>query len=101
MGLVKPDREAFEFAIEGLDCSADSILFLDDNVINVEAARAAGLRAEVTRGPGEARTVLAAYGPGTRGGHVRSPARFGSPGSPEGMPLARPGLGIQYGPSRI
>jgi len=62
MGLVKPDREAFEHAIAGLDCDATSILFLDDNEINVNAARAAGLRAERTRGPAEARRALAAHG---------------------------------------
>jgi len=62
IGLVKPDREAFDHAVAGLDCRAESVLFLDDNIINVEAARTAGLRAELTRGPVEARKALAAYG---------------------------------------
>lgn len=62
MGLVKPDREAFDHAIDALACKAEAILFLDDNEINVQAARAAGLRAERTRGPAEARQILDAYG---------------------------------------
>ncbi len=62
MGLVKPDRDAFDHAVSGLDCRAETILFLDDNTINVDAARAAGLNAEKARGPREARHVIAAYG---------------------------------------
>lgn len=62
MGLVKPDRAAFEHAVDELGCAAEAILFLDDNAINVEAARAAGLRAERTRGPREARAALTLHG---------------------------------------
>ena len=58
MGLVKPDREAFDHVIKALGCPAEKILFLDDNQINVDGARAAGLRAERTRGTTEARAVL-------------------------------------------
>jgi HAD superfamily hydrolase (TIGR01509 family) len=62
MGLVKPDRAAFEYVIEVLGCPAERILFLDDNQINVEGARAAGLRAERTQGIDEARSILASIG---------------------------------------
>ena len=62
MGFVKPDRAAFDHAVSGLDCRAEAILFLDDNEINVAAARAAGLNAEKTRGPNGAREALATYG---------------------------------------
>ena len=62
MGLVKPDRAAFEYVIEVLGCPAERILFLDDNQINVEGARAAGLRAERTQGIDEARSILASFG---------------------------------------
>jgi HAD superfamily hydrolase (TIGR01509 family) len=62
IGLVKPDSDAFDHAIDVLGCPAERILFLDDNAINVEAARAVGLRAERTRGPNEARSTLARYG---------------------------------------
>lgn len=64
MGLVKPDREAFLHVVERLDRPADRILFLDDNAINVEGARAAGLRAERAVGVEGARAVLAAHGLG-------------------------------------
>jgi HAD superfamily hydrolase (TIGR01509 family) len=62
MGLVKPDRAAFEYVIEELGCPPERILFLDDNQINVEGARAAGLRAERTQGIDEARSILASIG---------------------------------------
>lgn len=62
MGLVKPDRAAFEYVIEVLGCPAERILFLDDNQINVEGARTAGLRAERTQGIDEARSILASIG---------------------------------------
>jgi putative hydrolase of the HAD superfamily len=62
MGLVKPDREAFEHVLGVLDCPGERVLFLDDNQINVDGARAAGLLAERTRGPDEARAILEARG---------------------------------------
>jgi len=43
IGTLKPDKEAFQFAIDSLGCSADRILFLDDNQINVDAANAVGM----------------------------------------------------------
>jgi putative hydrolase of the HAD superfamily len=43
IGALKPDREAFQFAIDSLGCSAERILFLDDNQINVDAARSIGI----------------------------------------------------------
>jgi putative hydrolase of the HAD superfamily len=62
MGLVKPDREAFDHVLAALERPGDRVLFLDDNQINVDGARAAGLRAERARGPSEARAVLEAFG---------------------------------------
>jgi len=62
MGLVKPDRAAFDYVVEALGCAADQILFLDDNQINVDGARAAGLRSERTQGIAEARAILATAG---------------------------------------
>ncbi|HPG26833.1 MAG TPA: HAD-IA family hydrolase [Myxococcota bacterium] len=58
IGIVKPDPEAFAHAIQALDGAADRILFLDDNQINVDGARAAGLEAERARGVAEARAIL-------------------------------------------
>ena len=62
MGLVKPDRDAFEHVVEALGCAPEQILFLDDNAINVKGARAVGLDAHCTRGLEAARALL-----GTRG----------------------------------
>lgn len=45
MGKIKPDRDAFEHAIEALACEPGRILFLDDNLVNVEAAQSCGMRA--------------------------------------------------------
>lgn len=62
MGHVKPDAAAFEHVAEELDCAPGAIFFIDDNLINVEAARACGLNAHVTKGPEEARRILAEHG---------------------------------------
>jgi putative hydrolase of the HAD superfamily len=62
LGLVKPDREIFEHVLARLGCPADRVLFLDDNLINVEGARAAGLHAERARGLAEVRSALARHG---------------------------------------
>jgi putative hydrolase of the HAD superfamily len=62
MGHVKPDRAAFEHVVDALGCAPDRILFLDDNQINVEGARAIGLRAERAVGVEAARAVLAESG---------------------------------------
>lgn len=60
IGKIKPDREAFEHAIEALACEPRRILFLDDNLINVEAAGSCGLRAVQVRGIEETRRALRA-----------------------------------------
>ena len=58
MGRVKPDREAFEWVVERLDVEPHEILFLDDNAINVEGARAVGIDAERAVGVAGAREIL-------------------------------------------
>lgn len=62
MGLVKPDIEAFLHVVRALDVDPGEILFLDDNAINVEGARAVGLDAHRAVGVDGARRVLAARG---------------------------------------
>lgn len=62
LGLVKPDREIYEQVVTRLGCPAEKILFLDDNQINVDGARSAGLRAERARGLAETRAALARHG---------------------------------------
>jgi len=61
-GRIKPDPEAFEWALRELDCPPSRILFVDDNQVNVDAARRAGIRAHRTCGPDEARQVLSEHG---------------------------------------
>ena len=62
LGMVKPDPEIFSHVVEALDAAADRVLFLDDNWLNVEQAREAGLRAERAVGVSAAREVLVAAG---------------------------------------
>lgn len=62
IGLVKPDADVFEYIVADLDRPAAAILFLDDNQINVDAARASGLASERVLGPAEARSAIAAHG---------------------------------------
>jgi putative hydrolase of the HAD superfamily len=62
MGRVKPDAEAFHHVAETLDCAPGAIFFIDDNIINVDAARACGFEAQVAKGPEESRRVLADRG---------------------------------------
>jgi len=62
MGLVKPDRAAFEYVVAALGCPAEKILFLDDNQINVDGARAVGMRSERAQGIDAARSILASIG---------------------------------------
>ena len=57
-GRIKPDRDAFEHVISSLGCDAASVFFLDDNLMNVEAAREAGMQGAVVRGVDEAEQAL-------------------------------------------
>jgi putative hydrolase of the HAD superfamily len=58
MREVKPDPAAFTRVTDELGMAPDRILLLDDNQLNVDGARAAGLRAERVIGVEEARRVL-------------------------------------------
>lgn len=58
LGIVKPDRALFDRVAELLPTAADRVLFLDDNIINVEGAVAAGFRARHVKGVDEARSAL-------------------------------------------
>jgi glucose-1-phosphatase len=58
MGKIKPDAEVFEHVLEALDCQASQVLFLDDNALNIEAARKIGMRAQLVRGVKEAQLSL-------------------------------------------
>jgi len=62
VGHVKPDAEIFQRVGTVTGLPLGRVLFLDDNDINVEGARAAGMAAERVRGIEEARTALVAAG---------------------------------------
>jgi glucose-1-phosphatase len=61
-GFVKPDPEVYINALEVLACDPGRVLFLDDNLVNVEAAVKLGLHSELTNTPVGAAQVLANYG---------------------------------------
>lgn len=62
LGVLKPDRHVFDLVVERLDVAPDRVLFLDDNQINVDGAREAGLVAEHVRGVDGARALLTRHG---------------------------------------
>ena len=62
LGMVKPDREIFEEVAARLPATRESVLFLDDNVVNVESAAAAGFEARHVRGVAGARAALGEAG---------------------------------------
>ncbi len=49
-GLVKPEPAAFEDILNKLAATAEQILFLDDNRLNIDAAIRCGMQAKLTRG---------------------------------------------------
>jgi glucose-1-phosphatase len=57
-GRIKPDEEAFQYALATLGFEAPEALFLDDSQVNVEAARRIGMKAFRVRGPIEAERAL-------------------------------------------
>jgi glucose-1-phosphatase len=61
VGMVKPGEEIYRHVVESLGCAPSEILFLDDNQLNVDGARAVGLTAYRAIGVEEARSVLAAH----------------------------------------
>ncbi len=62
VGKLKPDGDYFLHIVERVDADPARVLFVDDNAINVEGARAAGLNAHVVRGPDDFRARLVALG---------------------------------------
>lgn len=62
LGLVKPDAAIFDIVAARLPVPHQRVLFLDDNVLNVEAAEGAGFIARHVRGIGAARDALVSAG---------------------------------------
>ena len=61
-GRIGPDTEAFEHVILNLGRAPKSILFLDDNQLNVDAALSLGINAFRVQGTEEARIVMKQIG---------------------------------------
>jgi HAD superfamily hydrolase (TIGR01509 family) len=59
--MAKPDPEIFDHVVTDLGMPASSVLFLDDNIINIVGAREAGLNAQVAKGVDGAVAALAPY----------------------------------------
>lgn len=62
LGVCKPDPAIFQLTITKAGLAPDAIVFLDDNQLNVDGARAAGLDAERVDGVAGARAALARRG---------------------------------------
>ena len=62
IGKIKPDAEAFQHVTDALQCDPHDVLFLDDNDMNVVAARSVGMQAVRVRGIAEAKRALVACG---------------------------------------
>jgi FMN phosphatase YigB (HAD superfamily) len=62
LDLIKPDREIFDYVVAVTGSPAERLLFLDDNELNVVAARAAGITAVEVQGVSEARDALLRFG---------------------------------------
>lgn len=69
LGIEKPDPRAFEAACAALGARPESCLFIDDVAVNVEAARAVGMRAHLFED--NARTIARVAA------HLAAPARAG------------------------
>ena len=57
-GRIKPDADAFQYVAESLGCRPEQVLFLDDNILNVEAAKRFGMQAIRVQGIDETRRAL-------------------------------------------
>lgn len=62
LGMIKPDPEIFAHVLAELGTEPGAVVFLDDNEINVQAAREAGIVAVVTKGVEAATAALAELG---------------------------------------
>lgn len=58
IGKIKPDPDVFEYVLARLDGPPESVLFFDDNIECVEAARRLGMRACQVKGIAAVRAAL-------------------------------------------
>lgn len=62
IGVLKPDQEAFLYSVEKMRAEPERILFLDDNLLNVQAAQAVGMAAYRVQGLAESVAKLRELG---------------------------------------
>lgn len=62
IGFFKPDTHGFAHTLQHMNEKPQNVLFIDDNMVNVEGARAAGLHAEKAFELEEVKAVLHKYG---------------------------------------
>lgn len=62
MGLLKPDLAAFQYVADLLGVDPKRVVFLDDNLVNVDGAAAAGFQAFHAAGIEQTRNALAHVG---------------------------------------
>lgn len=62
VGKLKPDADYFVHILEQVNARPSRVVFVDDNPINVEAARNCGLSAHLARGASGLRSTLVALG---------------------------------------
>lgn len=62
IGLIKPDREIFEFALDKARALAEKTVFIDDRSVNVEAAEKLGITGLVFSDMHQLRADLAKLG---------------------------------------
>jgi len=58
IGKIKPDVEIYQHVLEALGCDPDTMLYIDDNRLNVEAARSLGIQAVEAKGVNALQRVL-------------------------------------------
>ena len=62
VGMIKPNRDIFDYLLRTYDRRAEDVLFIDDHEPNVVAARSYGIRSHHFTGPAALRAELAAEG---------------------------------------
>jgi len=60
--LAKPDAAIYEYVLAALDVSAESVIFFDDNVTNVQAAQDLGIQGYLVKGHDELRNKILELG---------------------------------------
>ena len=63
LGTMKPDPEVFQTTVETIGIPPEQLLFLDDGIDNVIAARTYGIRSEHTCGIDEVRSAISFHFP--------------------------------------